>query len=185
MAASSDRSRDAEEGETMTNAELLSDGFTRVQHVVRASLEGIDEEGLTYRVDPDTNSIAWLVWHIGRVQDAQIAPLAGTGQVWLEKGFADKFALPFDDHATGYGHSSEEVGAVHASAGLLRDYVDAAHAGTLAFLAGVSDRDTDRVIDTSWTPPVTLGVRLVSILADTLQHAGQAAFVRGIVGRRG
>jgi hypothetical protein len=40
------------------------------------------------------------------------------------------------------------------------------------------------VVDRRWTPPVTLGVRLVSVLCDDLQHAGQAAFVRGAVRRR-
>ena len=39
----------------------------------------------------------------------------------------------------------------------------------------------DRVVDRTWDPPVTLGVRLVSILDDDTQHAGQAAYVRGLL----
>ena len=30
-------------------------------------------------------------------------------------------------------------------------------------------------VDRSWDPPVILGVRLVSVIVDALQHAGQAA----------
>jgi hypothetical protein len=39
-------------------------------------------------------------------------------------------------------------------------------------------------VDRSWGPPVTLGVRLASVIADELQHAGQAVVVRGILQRR-
>jgi hypothetical protein len=37
------------------------------------------------------------------------------------------------------------------------------------------------VVDDSWDPPVTVSIRLVSILADDLQHAGQAAYARGVL----
>jgi hypothetical protein len=37
------------------------------------------------------------------------------------------------------------------------------------------------VVDASWDPPVTLGVRLVSVISDDLQHAGQAAYLRGMI----
>jgi hypothetical protein len=39
-------------------------------------------------------------------------------------------------------------------------------------------------VDDYWDPPVTLGVRLVSIISDDLQHVGQAAFIRGVIERR-
>ena len=44
-------------------------------------------------------------------------------------------------------------------------------------LEGLAPDDLDRVVDRRWDPPVTLGVRLVSIADDSLQHAGQAAYV--------
>ena len=55
------------------------------------------------------------------------------------------------------------------------------HARTVAHLAGLSEADLDRVVDERWDPPVTLGVRLVSVISDDLQHAGQAAYLRGLV----
>ncbi len=58
------------------------------------------------------------------------------------------------------------------------------HAQTIRFVEGITDADLDRVVDESWDPPVTLGVRLVSVVNDNTQHAGQAAFVRGLVLRR-
>ena len=57
------------------------------------------------------------------------------------------------------------------------------HAQTIALVSGVTDADLSRVVDEAWDPPVTLGVRLVSVISDGLQHAGQAAFIRGILRR--
>jgi uncharacterized damage-inducible protein DinB len=123
-----------------------------------------------------------LVWHLTRVQDDHIADVAGTGQVWTDDGYAERFDLPFDPHDIGYGHTTEQVGQVRAAAGPLLDYYRATHARTLAFVDTVTPDDLDRVVDTRWDPPVTLGVRLVSVVNDCTQHAGQAAYVRGLLG---
>jgi hypothetical protein len=93
--------------------------------------------------------------------------------------------LPFDRSDTGYGHSSDEVAAVHLESGeLLTGYHDAVYRQTLNYVEQLTDADLARIIDESWDPPVSLAVRLVSVIADDLQHAGQAAFVRGILDRR-
>jgi uncharacterized damage-inducible protein DinB len=164
---------------------LLLDAFGRIREVVHSAVEGLTEEQLAARLDPDANSIAWLVWHLSRVQDDHIAEVAGGEQVWTSGNWAERFALPFPWSATGYGHSSEKVGAVReVDAELLLGYADAVLDRTLAYLRTLRDHDLARIVDTSWDPPVTLGVRLVSVLSDDLQHAGQAAFVRGVLERR-
>jgi uncharacterized damage-inducible protein DinB len=168
-----------------TTAELLVDGYSRVHDVVHSVLDGLDEPALTERLDPDANSIAWLIWHLTRVQDDHVAHVAGTEQVWTKDGWAERFGLPFDASALGYGQSSEEVGQVRGvSAEQLAGYFDAVHAATLAYVRTLTDADLDRVVDTRWDPPVTLAVRLVSVISDDLQHAGQAAFVKGVLSRR-
>lgn len=164
---------------------LLIDAFDRVRETVHESVEGLREEQLAHRLDGEANSIAWLVWHLTRIQDDHVAGVAGTGQVWIEDGWVDRFGLPFDPADHGYGHSSEEVAAVRADASLLLGYHDAVHERTVAYLSTIGDEDLPRVVDESWDPPVTLAVRLVSVVNDDMQHAGQAAFVRGLVERRG
>jgi uncharacterized damage-inducible protein DinB len=164
-------------------AELLHDLFDRVATDVHGAVEGLDRDALTHRVSGTANSISWLVWHLTRVQDDHVAEVAGTEQVWTADGWAGRFGLPFDDAAIGYGQGSDEVAAVQADADLLLGYHDAVHARTLAYVDGLADADLDRVVDRRWDPPVTLGVRLVSVADDDLQHAGQAAFVRGVVER--
>ena len=166
----------------MTPAEVLKDAFGRILESGTAVVDGLTEDQLTHRAGPDANTIAWLVWHLTRVQDDHVADVAGTEQVWTSQGFAEKFGLPFDDAATGYGQTTEEVGQVVASAEQLAAYLAATHEATIAYLDTVTDEDLDRVVDERWDPPVTLGVRLVSVVNDDTQHVGQAAYVRGLLG---
>ena len=169
----------------MTPSELLIEEFSRIQGTVHRALKDASVATLTFRADADANTIAWLTWHLSRVQDDHLADLAGAEQVYANQGWADRFDLPFGSTATGYGHSSADVAAVQADAELLGGYYDAVHAATVAYLATLTEADLDRVIDASWTPAVTVGVRLASMLSDDLQHAGQAAFVRGLADRAG
>jgi Protein of unknown function (DUF664) len=169
----------------MTSAELLVGALGRIREVVHRVVEGLTAEQLSFRVDPGANSIAWLVWHLTRIQDDHVADVAGAEQVWTSQGWVERFGLPFDPRDTGYGHRAAEVAAVRVESGeLLVGYYDAVHQQTIRYVEQLTDADLARVVDRSWDPPVTLGVRLVSVLADNLQHAGQAAFVRGILQRR-
>jgi uncharacterized damage-inducible protein DinB len=167
-----------------STAALLVDAFGRIRETVHRAVDGLAVDELTYRVDPDANSIAWLVWHLTRVQDDHVSEVADVDQAWLAGGWCDRFALPFDRHAHGYGQSSDEVAAVRADAQLLLGYHDAVHEQSVGYLKLLTDADLDRIVDTSWDPPVSLAVRLISVINDDMQHAGQAAFVRGIVTRR-
>ncbi|HEX3588588.1 MAG TPA: DUF664 domain-containing protein [Pseudonocardiaceae bacterium] len=167
----------------MSSAELLVDAFDRIKEVVHDAVAGLNADDLAYRVDEGTNSIGWLVWHLTRIQDDHIADAAGIDQVWTAKGWADRFGLPFDTHATGYGDSADEVAAVEVSAELLVGYHDAVYEQTIDYVRGLTDDDLPRIVDTRWDPPVTLSVRLISVISDDLQHAGQAMFLRGIVER--
>jgi uncharacterized damage-inducible protein DinB len=165
----------------MTLTDLLTDALGRVLEDVESVLDGADDELLTERPGPDANTIAWLVWHLSRVQDDHVADVAGIEQVWTAQGYDARFGLPLDTGDIGYGHTSEQVGRVRAPATLLRDYVRATHEQTVAYLAGVTSEDLDRVVDTRWDPPVTLGARLVSVVNDCTQHVGQAAYLRGLL----
>jgi hypothetical protein len=165
----------------MTGAELLVDAFGRVRQVVHRVVGGLTPEQLAFRVGPEANSIAWLVWHLTRIQDDHVADVARTEQAWTSQGWVERLGLPFDPRDTGYGHRPADVAAVRVSGELLVGYHDAVHRQTVSYVERLVDADLARIVDRSWDPPVTLGVRLVSVIADDLQHAGQAALVRGIL----
>ncbi|HMK62592.1 MAG TPA: DinB family protein [Acidimicrobiales bacterium] len=164
---------------------LLTDALERVRQGLHGVLDDIDEAHLTYRPDPEANTIAWLVWHLTRIQDDHVAAVAGTQQCWRADGFCERFGLPFEPSATGWGQSAEQVGTVRCSSELLIAYYDAVHQATLRYLRTLGPPDLDRVVDEGWDPPVTLGVRLVSVINDDLQHVGQAAYLKGQAERAG
>jgi hypothetical protein len=167
----------------MSAADLLIDGFGRIREIVHEVLDGLTDADLQYRVDSAANSICWEVWHLTRVQDDHVAAAGGLTQVWLS-GWEKQFGLSLDPRDIGYGHNSEQVAAVRAPASLLADYHDATYEQTIEFVRTLTEDDMHKVVDRRWRPPVTMAVRFVSILSDDFQHAGQAAFIRGLIERR-
>jgi len=166
----------------MATADVLVDAFDRVRSVVHSTVKGLTPAQLEKRIDGRSNSIAWLIWHLARVQDDHIADAAGLAQVWTAGGWSERFGLPFDETETGYAQNSEQVSAVRVSSGdVLTGYYDAVHEQTIGYVKNLVDGDLTRIVDDSFDPPVTLGIRLVSVISDDLQHAGQAAFARGLV----
>jgi hypothetical protein len=169
----------------MHTREVLADAYGRIRELVQHAAGGLDSAGLSFRPDADANSIAWLVWHLTRIQDHHVSQLAGREQAWLAGGWHERFGMPADPSNTGYGHTSEEVAAVRpADPSVLLGYHDAVADRTLEYVATVDADELDRIIDRSYDPPVSVGVRLVSVMSDNLQHGGQARYVRGIVDRR-
>lgn len=162
---------------------VLDDAVTRIPDLFRAALDGISPAALVTRLDPAANTLAWLAWHAGREQDSQLSALAGTQEVWTAQGWAARAGLALPDSDMGYGHTAEQVALVDAPADLLLGYLEAVCAAAQGYLADLSDDDLDEIVDTRWDPPVTRGARLVSIAGDALEHAGQAAFLRGVLDR--
>jgi hypothetical protein len=162
--------------------ELLRDSFTRLIEHVEELTDGLTDEVAFFRPTASANSIAWLIWHSARVQDAQLCAIAEMEDVWTRDGWVDRFALDLPRDDTGYGHNAEQAGRVRAAADLLAGYYHAVHKVTLSYIASVTPDELSRIVDRRWHPAVTASARLVSIIDDCAQHLGQAAYVRGIAG---
>ena len=168
----------------MQVSDLLIDAFGRIRENVHRAADGLSADDLAFRPDADANSIAWLVWHLTRIQDDHIADLAATPQIWHESHWPDRMGFGGDLSDTGYGYTSEQVAAIRPDGPeTLTGYHDAVFERTVGYLRGIGDADLDRVIDRSWDPPVTVGVRLISVVNDNMQHCGQAGYVRGMLER--
>jgi hypothetical protein len=162
---------------------LLLELYGRIPPLARYAVDGVELARLTESPSPGTNHIAWLVWHLTRVEDHHVSELLETDQIWVSGDWAQRFGLDPDPTNTGYGHSPEEVAAVRPTGPeVLLEYLDVVDRRARTMLKGLTAADLDRVVDRRWDPPVTLGVRLVSIADDALQHAGQAAYLRGLLG---
>jgi uncharacterized damage-inducible protein DinB len=168
----------------MRTNEVLLELFGRLPDLVQSAVKGLSPDDLARPPEPGANTVGWLVWHLTRVQDDHVAEVAGRPQVWQEEDWAPRFGFAPGAMDTGYGHAASQVAAVRPeSAEVLVAYYDAVAERTTAYLATLSDADLDRVVDENWDPPVTLGVRLVSVADDDLEHVGQAAYVRGLLER--
>lgn len=187
----------------MSGSDVLVEAFGRIPDAVSQAVDGLDAGQLAYRPrlagasgaggaggvgagDSGTgaagNSIAWLIWHLTRVQDNHLADAAERNELWLADGWAERFGLDLPREDTGYGHHPADVDKVRVDSGeLLVEYHRAVHTRTLKFVEKLSETDLNRIIDTSWDPPVTMRVRLVSVIEDCMQHAGQAAYLRGLL----
>ena len=164
---------------------LLADAFQRVRDLVPGVVRDLSVEELTWRPDAAANPVGWLVWHLARVQDDHLAGMTDGQQVWVVDGWETRFALPYSTGSIGYGQTSAEVGDFSVdNPELLTGYHDGGSSRTAAILRGLSVEDLERVIDDSYDPPVTVATRLVSVVNDTTQHIGQAAYVRGLLERR-
>ena len=158
----------------MTKArDVLIDAVTRIREGVASTAGDLDEERLAHRPGPDANSIGWLLWHLTRVEDAHVAEFLEDDQLYVVGGHAAALGLPEDPGDHGYGHTSALVAAVRiADPAVLVAYHEAVADRTLEYLGTQSGKDLDRIVDENWDPPVTMGVRLVSIVDDDVQHAG-------------
>jgi uncharacterized damage-inducible protein DinB len=171
--------------DVMDVSELLGELFSRVHEHVDGILEGLTTEDLLDVPESESNPIGWLLWHLTRVQDLHIAEILEQNQVWADDVWATRFGLDPDPANVGYGHSAEQVLAVRPeSPDAIRDYYAAVEERTRELLVSLSPESLDRIVDRRWDPPVTLGVRLVSIVDDDIQHAGQAAYLKGLLQRR-
>jgi uncharacterized damage-inducible protein DinB len=166
----------------MDAKDILLDGFGRIPDEVRGAVHGLTAEQLRWAPAPGANTVGWLVWHLTRVQDSHLAEVLDAEQVYVTGDWGPKFGLKSDPSDTGYGDSSGQISRVEPrSAQVLLDYYRAVHDRTVAYVAGLTEADLDRIVDERWDPPVTLGVRLVSVIDDDTQHAGQAAYLRGLI----
>lgn len=166
--------------------EVLIDGYSRISQILNRTLPGLTPEQLVFRPAEEANSIAWLAWHLTRVQDHHLSDLAGRPQLWVSDGWHERFGKPADPADTGQRYTAEQVAAIRPSeAQLLLDYHDAVFQRSVEYINTLSESDLDRELnEPQWSPLPTVGVRLISVIADNIQHAGQAAYVKGIIEQR-
>ncbi len=166
----------------MDHRDILIDAARRPVDSARQVLEGIGADALHQMPDGEHSSIAWLVWHAARQQDAQIADMSDAGQVWQAQGWVERFGLDRPVEATGFGDSPSEVAKVRVGDPVvLSGYLEAVVARVIDYVAQLSPTDLDDIVDERWVPPVTRGVRIVSTIDDAVAHVGQAAYLRGLL----
>jgi hypothetical protein len=167
--------------------ELVEDGYGRVLEALKEALEGLSQKDLNERPHADCNSMGWLTWHLTRVQDDHISDLMGEEQLWMKDGWHARFNRPAEPKDIGFGNSSEEVSSFESPpVEILLDYHRVVLDRSKQYLNGLTPADLDRELNEPMFQPLpTVGVRLVSVMSDCLQHAGQVAYLRGLLKGKG
>lgn len=161
----------------MNSIEILTDLAQRPVDAAKR-LPALTAEQLNSHPGDHPNSIAWLLWHSGREVDVQLSDLTGDEQMWEQ--FREGFGLGESGDAVGLGHTPEQAAGIKVDdQQLLVDYVEATLSALGRYVGELSETDLSEVIDENWTPPVTRGVRLASIIDDAAVHVGQAAYAAG------
>ncbi len=167
--------------------QLITDGYERVLQALEKALDGLTESDLNQQPHPDCNSIGWLTWHLTRTQDHHIASLMGEEQLWIEDGWHAKFNSAPDARDTGYQHNSQDVAAFRSpNLKTLLEYHRVVLDRSKCYITSLSENDLDREVNEPWVrPQPTVGAGLVCALDDNLQHAGQVAYLRGLLKGKG
>ena len=162
--------------------DLLKDGYGRVPDFLEHVLKGLSQVDLNWQPKADCNSIGWLAWHLARQQDAQIASLMGEEQLWIKEKWYAKFNRQAEPMDLGFGDMPEQVAAFKTpDTKILLDYNRAVVERSQQYIQTLSESDLDKELEEPWfKPPPTVGVRLISIMDDSMIHAGQAAYARGL-----
>lgn len=164
----------------MDHRDILIDAAQRPLDTAEAVLRGITPEAL-HAMPGSGNSIAWLVWHAARQMDVQTADLSGSPTVWTSGDWAPRLGVDREDRDFGLGDDTAAVASLHVEdADLLLAHLRACVEALTEYVATLAPADLDDIVDRGWNPPVTRGVRLVSIIDDAVAHLGQAAYARGL-----
>lgn len=184
-----DTSRRAGTGPTGWHVLLLA-SLDRSRERFARALDGVSAEQASARpVDelaPRIDSLAWLAWHTAREIDLQVSALSGSEPLWTAADFVGRFALPLPTDTEDWHHTPAESAQVTVTdTTLLDDYLDAAYALVREYVEGLTEADLDEAVDEWQNQPVTLGVRLSSVIDDAAQHAGAAVSARRLLGLPG
>ena len=162
----------------MAESGVLLDGFTRVHDSLHRTLADLAEAELIQEPHP---SMGWLAWRLNRIMDSNVSRLAGREQLWIAEGWAARFGMPPEpaDFGRAATHTREQVRAFRASAALLLAYHDATYERMKTYLGTLSTEDLARELDEpQYQPLPTVAVRLVSVLENAMQNAGQIGYLK-------
>jgi len=150
------------------------------------SVKGLSNEQLHFRPLGKGNHIAFIIWHIGRTEDAVINFLwQKKPPVWNAEGWDKKFGM--DPRAQGTGMTAEQAASIRIqNLGEFSLYMEKVFRTSEAYLEGVKEEDLGEVRDL----PV-LGKRSLYqviggiILHHGAEHLGEIWYIKGLQGLKG
>jgi uncharacterized damage-inducible protein DinB len=161
--------------------EAIRSGLEEYLQGLKRAIEGLTPAEARWQPTLNTNHIAWLVWHMARVEDRWVSKhLKATTEVWVSEGWADRFKM--DSESLGFGHSMEDVRAIpDIPLSDLVAYFDAVRAVTHRYLYQATDADLLKEYASPHRGTVRGTWILGHILVEESQHVGQVSLIRGMM----
>ena len=160
---------------------FILDILGRQKKALKAALDGLSYDELTWRPGDESNSIGFILWHQIREEDYAQAMIQQQTQVWISEKWYEKFRMSDDPNEDGYGYTAEQVAAfIVPELKDLLSYFEKTRAQTVKFLHSITLSEIDRVIQTPFWGDLGIGQIFTSSLDEILQHTGQIAYLRGL-----
>jgi uncharacterized damage-inducible protein DinB len=161
--------------------EAIRSALEEYLDALRKVIDGLTLAEARWQPTPHTNHIAWLVWHMARVEDVWVnRRLGGSAEVWVADGWASRFGM--DSESAGAGQTIEQVRAMpDVSLSDLMAYFDAVRALTRQYFDRVTEEDLSRTYEHSKLGTVTGTWVVGHLLVKEAQHTGQVALIRGMM----
>lgn len=161
----------------MDAKELLLRSLEESHGYLTKALNGLTQEEATWSPSPECNSIAFILWHMIRVEDFFVnRVIQHEKELYETKKWQEKLGTP----AKAYGYTVEELKAWPApKLEILREYANSVQENTLAFLNSIPNERLSEVPRPDRSPD-SIGVMLEHLITEIALHVGQIAYLRGV-----
>ena len=145
--------------------------------------DGITDEHFYHQPTAESNSIAWLVWHLSRWRDRTSAIVSGETQIWITEGWSKRFGM--SEERTGLGDTSDQVAGFRTERDLVLSYADAAHRTIVDRVLRLTAEQLEEPVEGLPGEPRSGWKVLAGVIGDSTEHVGQINYLRGMTSGMG
>ncbi len=164
----------------MKATELITLSLKENEEYVNDAIKKLSQDELAWRTKPHSNSIAFLMWHLARVEDLWINRiLKGGKEIYEAEGWYKKYKTEIQDNGAFFDEAKLKAWPV-PTLKLLKEYAAAVRQTTLAYLKTLNEKDLDEPRDFTWMKG-TNGTALSHLISEIGEHSGQIGYIKGIM----
>lgn len=163
----------------MDAKELILMSLEQSQGYLTKALDGLTQEEAAWSPEAECNSIAFILWHVIRVEDFFMnRVIQRASELYEAEGWQEKLGTPAKE--TGYQYATEQLRAWPVpKLEVLRGYANSVREKTLAFLESISPERLSEVPRPDRSPD-SIGASLSRMSTEIALHVGQIAYLRGV-----
>lgn len=163
----------------MEAKEVIIKSLGQSRRFLLNALDELTQEEVAWSPNPECNSIAFILWHIARLEDVFInSVIQGERELYEKEGWREKLGTPTGDTGTRYTEEMLRVWPVPEME-VLQGYADSVREKTLVFLESIPPEKLSEVPRPDRSPD-TMGALLGGLSTEIAMHVGQICYLRGV-----